>query len=124
MTRINEIVFATCNRLPDLTEDDRLVVKYLGQHGITVRPLIWDSDDQWEHNSPTIVIRSCWDYHYKPEQFQQWIDRVEDRGAGLWNPARVVRWNADKIYLRELQEKGVTIPETIWLESQTQADLQ
>src|SRR5262249_12250351 len=62
--------------------------------------------------------------HYKPEQFQQWIDRVEDRGAGLWNPARVVRCNADKIYLRELQEKGVTIPETIWLESQTQADLQ
>jgi len=42
----------------------------------------------------------------------------------LWNPARVVEWNLNKIYLRELKQKGVAAPETIWLKRDAQADLQ
>lgn len=35
----------------------------------------------------------------------------------------VVRWNIDKIYLKELQQRGVLIAPTIWLREGTDIDL-
>jgi hypothetical protein len=35
----------------------------------------------------------------------------------LSNSARLVRWNAEKTYLRELKARGVRIPPTFWIEA-------
>jgi len=121
---MKKIAFATCERYPDLTEDDRLVTEPLRQRGIEVIPLIWGSGLAPSRNPGGIVIRSCWDYHYKPQQFLRWIRQTEEQGAALWNPARVIEWNLNKIYLRDLKRQGVATPETVWLERGTRADLQ
>ena len=121
---MKKIAFATCEKYPQLTEDDRLVMEPLRHLGIEVSPLIWDSADSQSRNPGSIVIRSCWDYHFRPRQFLRWIKQMERRGAALWNPARVVEWNLDKIYLRDLKQQGVATPETVWLERNARADLQ
>jgi len=118
---MRKIAFATCERLPDLTEDDRLMIGPLRRHSIEVSPLVWDSGDAQGPGS--IVIRSCWDYHYKPQQFLRWIRQTVGQGTTLWNPARVVGWNLNKAYLRDLKRQGVATPETVWLERGARARL-
>ena len=77
--------------------------------------MLWDAEDDWTQYD-ALVLRSCWDYHLRPHDFTQWLDRVEHDGVALWNPGAVVRWNLHKRYLRDLERAGVRIPETVWLD--------
>jgi glutathione synthase/RimK-type ligase-like ATP-grasp enzyme len=120
---MRKIAFATYSKFPDLTEDDRTVIEHLQHHQIQVLPLIWDSDNQHIDDFESIIVRSCWDYHLKPLEFLKWIRRIEEQKIPLWNPGPVIRWNTDKIYLKQLSEKGVAIPPTVWLEQGSQPDL-
>ena len=53
----------------------------------------------------------AWGYHDDPAQWHALLDSLESSGANVINPAPVLRWNSDKVYLEELGEKGVpTIP--------------
>jgi glutathione synthase/RimK-type ligase-like ATP-grasp enzyme len=48
---------------------------------------------------------------------------IDASRANLQNPLKVVRWNVEKTYLRDLQDSGVTIVPTAWLQSPQVADL-
>jgi len=61
------------------------------------------------------VIRSCWDYHTRLEEFTRWLDRVTALGLPIWNPPALLRWNADKVYLRDLAGRGIPIVPTRWV---------
>jgi len=54
-----------------------------------------------------VVIRSCWDYHLHSDAFYAWLDSLETAGVPLWNPASMIRWNSDKRYLIDLEQRGV-----------------
>jgi hypothetical protein len=56
-----------------------------------------------------VVLRSCWEYHLRTEEFIDWISLMEQRNIPLWNPPRVVRENPDKRYLRRLASEGTTV---------------
>ncbi len=62
-----------------------------------------------------VVVRSCWDYHHRLEEFLAWVTRLERAGVPLWNPPAVLRWNSHKGYLRDLAARGVPIVATRWL---------
>jgi len=117
------IAFATSDEFPQLIEDDRLAVKALKKHGIHVEAALWtDPDINWSRFS-AVVIRSCWDYHLKQEAFRIWLERLEQGGVTLWNPYETVRWNMDKVYLNDLQERGMHILDSVWLAKEGKADL-
>jgi glutathione synthase/RimK-type ligase-like ATP-grasp enzyme len=118
------IALATCCRLPDLHPDDRLLATALDEVGFACRPLVWDSSEQDLAGVSAVIIRSCWDYHLHPEQFLAWAEGLAGRGVQLLNPAATLRWNHDKRYLRELQSRGVAIPQTAWFEPGSSAILQ
>jgi len=51
---------------------------------------------------------------------ERWLAAVGDweaQGLPLHNPAPVLRWNVDKIYLQRLNEAGVPIAATAWLDA-------
>ena len=51
---------------------------------------------------------------------ERWLAAVGDwevQGLPLHNPAPVLRWNVDKIYLQRLNEAGVPIAPTAWLDA-------
>jgi len=119
----HRVAIATFERLPNLIADDQLFLRELTQAGLTVEPAVWsDSSIDWPSFS-SVVIRSCWDYHYHHEVFLEWLAKVEELGVPIWNRPNVVRWNIDKIYLRDLQEKGFQVPPTIWVEKGDNIDL-
>lgn len=106
------------------TADDALAAGTLARRmGGRIEPVPWDlPSTQWERYA-AVIIRSTWDYHLRLEEFLSWADRAEAAGASLWNPARVLRWNAHKGYLREIAAAGVPIVPTEWLPAGSATDV-
>ena len=112
---MKRIALATCTDWPELTDDDRLLIPALQQLDVGAVPAVWDAAVDWTRFDQ-VVIRSIWDYHLRPNQFLDWIRELEDAGVTVQNHPSLIRWNADKRYLRELSSSGATIPQTIWIE--------
>jgi len=53
-----------------------------------------------------------WGYPFAPRQWAEAVDRWERDGVRLRNPASVLRWNMDKIYLERLAERGAPVVPT------------
>jgi glutathione synthase/RimK-type ligase-like ATP-grasp enzyme len=118
-----KIAFVTCSTKPNFASDDVAVVDLLRSKGIEVQPLPWDVDSNKWNSFDLVVIRSCWNYHLHPEKFMQWLNRMESQKVKLFNSVKTVRWNLHKVYLQELESKGVPLPETIWHKKGTSANL-
>ena len=102
--------------MDDLTgyvSDDELAVGPLAERGIAVETLSWRQRTQEWSDFDAVVIRTTWDYQRFPKDFLAVLDEIE-RSTRLLNPASVVRWNFDKIYLKQLSENGVKIVPTIF----------
>jgi glutathione synthase/RimK-type ligase-like ATP-grasp enzyme len=109
------IAFATHDGFPNLTDDDRLAVEALKKHSIKVDSALWDDPAvNWSKYS-AVIIRSCWDYHLKPDEFRSWLDKLQNEHVVLWNPFNVIRWNMDKTYLNDLHKKGIPVLASVWL---------
>ena len=100
--------------MSSVTDDDACLAAELNTRGIEVTALPWDATADWAAFD-AVVLRSCWDYHLRHEEFSRWIGRLERAGVNLWNPAAVVRWNLHKRYLLDADRAGVRIPPTRWI---------
>lgn len=110
------VALATSSKYPNLTDDDRLLLEPLAQRNIQAEPAIWnDATRNWS-SYDAVVIRSCWDYHLQPDEFLRWIANLEARAIPVFNSADIIRWNANKTYLRDLETKGIAIVPTLWPE--------
>jgi glutathione synthase/RimK-type ligase-like ATP-grasp enzyme len=110
------VLCATCESIPNLTEDDQVLIAPLAMRGIEARPAMWSDPLVRWGEAEAVVIRSCWDYHRRLEEFLRWVASLEKAGVRVWNPPAMLRWNADKIYLRDLERRGVPIVPTLWPE--------
>ena len=110
------IALATYSRLPQLADDEQPLLAALNALGIRALPAVWDDADVDWSAFNGVVIRSCWDYHLRPDEFFRWVDRVTSLDVPVWNPPATLRWNSRKTYLHDLATGGVRIVPTLWLE--------
>jgi len=110
------IAFLTLEELGDYVVDDDLAIAPLAELGFEVQSLPWTRTDIAWGDFDLIVVRSTWDYHRVPEVFLSSIARMQAAGARVENGLPLLRWNTDKRYLRELEQEGVPIVPTVWLE--------
>ena len=97
---------------PKLTKGDQLLVKPLEKQGYVVSATPWnDKTINWE-DFDILILRSCWNYHRKLTEFNEWLSSIEKKGITLWNPYKIVRWNIHKEYLLDLEQKGISIIST------------
>ena len=108
---MHHIVFATFAGAPDLKPDDRLAAEALEARGARVSPAVWNGDQTPFETADAIVLRSTWDYWRHFPAFLKWFDRLEGR-RHVYNPPALMRWNAPKRYLLELEAAGATLPPT------------
>jgi glutathione synthase/RimK-type ligase-like ATP-grasp enzyme len=108
------VALATYERAPHLAPDDRPLIPALATLGIRAEPVVWsDRNAPWA-SFGAVIVRSCWDYHLQHAGFLEWLDALDTLGVPVWNPARLIRWNATKRYLLDLSSRGVaTIPTTV-----------
>lgn len=116
MPALHRVALATQSTRPGLYADDQLLIPALAAHGVHASAAVWDDPAVDWTTFSTMVIRSCWDYHLKHDAFLAWIARLEQAGVAVWNPPAVIRWNSEKSYLRELEERGVRVVPTSWIE--------
>ena len=105
----------TYDARPEVTEDDRLLADALSARGASVHALPWsDPAARWSEFD-AVVVRSPWDYFLRAREFHAWLDRLETERARVHNDVRVLRWNAEKSYLRDLGARGIPVIPTRWL---------
>src|SRR5512132_822176 len=108
------IQLATCRHLPGLTASDAVLRRALEARGAAVTVAPWDLMPA----DPDALVcpRSTWDYYIHWPEFRAWIERTGREARAMRNPPETLLWNADKIYLRELESAGVALPRTRWFE--------
>jgi hypothetical protein len=82
----------------------------LREAGYEVDLVRWD-DETVDWDAPALaVVRSCWDYAWRLEEFLSWAASV----PRLRNGVELLRWNTDKTYLRDLEKAGLPVVPTVW----------
>ena len=115
MTR--RLALATCTAYADGHPDDDVLRDALQAHGITALPAVWnDAGVDWT-GFDGVLLRTTWDYFEQPAFFLAWLDRLEADAVAVLNPPSVLRWNADKRYLRDLEHDGVPVVPTRWADA-------
>ncbi|MEO1535909.1 MAG: hypothetical protein AAFS11_10190, partial [Planctomycetota bacterium] len=113
---------ATCVTLPEPDPDQELMLEALSQAGLDVSLAPWDDDTIDWASYDLAVIRSTWNYHEHLDAFKSWLDRASESTL-LINPAPIVRWNLHKGYLRELEQAGLPIVPTAFVDANEPTDL-
>lgn len=127
------LALITFGGLPQGAESERLMLPHLAAAGVEAQLVDWrmidastdfqntDLQNKDERSTPFVpgqfdllVLRSCWDYHLCSDEFTEWL-----RGVGsqveILNPVETVLWNLNKVYLREIEELGLEIAPTIFI---------
>jgi glutathione synthase/RimK-type ligase-like ATP-grasp enzyme len=112
------VALATCSAVPDLDDDERLVIPALAALGVDAVPLVWDDPSAGWAELDLVVVRSTWDYSDRRDEFLRWGASLR----GVLNPLPVLTWNTDKVYLRELAAAGIAVVPTVWIEADSPAD--
>jgi glutathione synthase/RimK-type ligase-like ATP-grasp enzyme len=117
-----DVWLATSADHRDLSDDDRLLVDALAERGLRAEPAVWNDPAVDWGAARSIMLRSVFDYVADRDEFCAWAERVSSVTA-LHNPARVIRWNSHKTYLRELESRGIPIVPTAWVDAGSAVDL-
>jgi glutathione synthase/RimK-type ligase-like ATP-grasp enzyme len=111
----SDCILVTCDIVPELDPDDRMLLHELRARGLTVSVGVWsDPRVNWAQ-ARLCLVRSTWDYYRRYHEFIAWVERTASLTT-IRNHPRLLRWNAHKSYLRDLERLGVPIVPTAWLE--------
>lgn len=112
------LALATSERGLRLDPDLPIAARALRASGFAVDLVRWDDEaEDWDRYD-LAVVRSCWDYAWRREEFLAWAAAV----PRLRNTVEVLRWNTDKTYLRDLEKAGLPVVPTVW-DPETPGDL-
>lgn len=109
------IALATAAEFPDLDDDGPALLAALSALGIAAEPAVWTDPSVDYSRYDLVVVRSCWDYHDRLDEFLAWAEGVAAT-TSLANATQVLEWNTHKTYLRELAGLGLPVVETTWLD--------
>lgn len=118
-----KVAFATCQSLPQGSEDDMAVADALKRRNVAVTFAVWDSPNIEWSQFDSVIIRSTWDYYLKPDCYAEWLASFAGSGTQLWNPPELVRENLHKSYLATLAKKGVEVVPSAYVIAARPAEL-
>ena len=108
--------------IQNVLNEDNCVKLALESLGLKVGRLAWDDADFDWSTTKFILFRSTWDYFERFTEFSTWLKMVS-KETRLINSEKIIRWNMDKHYLKELQQKGVPIIPTFYIEKGSKTTL-
>lgn len=112
---MKKIALVTDTDQPQINVGDRLVLPWFEKAGLRVVGEAWDNPGvSWE-NYEAIILRSCWNYPEKYQEFGRWLNRIQKLPIKIWNPPETVKFNIHKSYLSELKNRGIAIIPTLFV---------
>lgn len=113
---MRSVAFLTMDSLEGFVAYDYLAAEPLARRGWRVEQISWRRKDVSWADYELVVIRSPWDYQQDPAAFLHVLEQIEASPARLQNDLPTVQWNIHKSYLRDLNERGIHIVPTRWLD--------
>ena len=110
-----KIGLLTCQRLPDLTTADQLLIPELAKHNLVVEAVIWDNQDINWTDFDYLIFRNTWDYYEKENEFNSWLATIKKLGIKTLNSIEIIERNKHKFYLRELQNQNINVIPTVFI---------
>lgn len=104
------LAFVTSSAHRSLDADLPLLVAAAAERGTSAEIVVWDDPSVDWSAYDAVIVRSCWDYISRRDEFLAWAAAV----PRLHNAHDILDWNTDKVYLRQLRDAGVPIIETRW----------
>jgi glutathione synthase/RimK-type ligase-like ATP-grasp enzyme len=101
--------------IQNILKEEELVRRALEERGLVVDRINWDHPGYDWNNTRYILFRSTWDYFERFPEFRTWLEKVRHATAMI-NPYSLISWNLDKHYLGDLQEHGIPVPPTRFIE--------
>jgi glutathione synthase/RimK-type ligase-like ATP-grasp enzyme len=118
-----KIALLTCEKLPELTAADQLLIPELAKHDIVAKPVIWsDKTVNWS-DYDYLIFRNTWDYFEKETEFNLWLDQIEKLGIKTLNPIGIIKQNKHKFYLREMEQQEISILPTVFIDKTNSLNL-
>jgi glutathione synthase/RimK-type ligase-like ATP-grasp enzyme len=98
-----------------LDEDMPPLIAAFAAAGAAAEIADWDDPGVEWRRFDLALLRSAWDYAERLPEFLTWVEQTA-AATRLVNPAAVVRWNADKHYLLELERARVPVVASAFVE--------
>ncbi len=117
-----DVAVATDSTAPGLDPDNALLLAELQRRGLDARPVVWDDPNVDWSACRLCVVRATWDYVQRRAEFLAWAERVA-AVTRLANDVAILRWSSHKSYLRDLDERGVPIVPTEFVDRGTPLSL-
>lgn len=111
---MNKVVFLTMDSLEDFCAYDDLLIKPFNERNWDVKYISWREKNVNWNEFDAVIVRSTWDYQSDPENFFSALNEINNSSAHLENKLELMKWNADKKYLADLETKGISIVKTLW----------
>jgi len=102
--------------------EDKLLANALRSRGLSAKRVNWARPDVDWSAFRCAMFRTTWDYFARFHEFTTWLDRVETQTL-LVNAPEIIRWNMDKHYLADLEERGIPVVSSRYMERGEAASL-
>ena len=109
--------FDTGRYLSVVPNEDEMLLNLFTKHHHQVTLKVWDDPSVDWTSYDIIIIKSTWDYFIgKIEKFYQWLTFIKEKNIPCLNHPDLIKWNADKHYLLDIQSAGLNIVPSIIIE--------
>ena len=95
--------------------EDNFVKKALEKKGLKVVRTYWDNPDFDFSETKITLLRTVWDYFHRFKEFSAWLKETQTK-TKIINPPELIFENIDKHYLAGLEQKGINIPKTYFID--------
>jgi len=109
------VAYLTMSDPGDFVTDYHLSFAPMAELGWSAETVAWRDPQDWDAFD-AVYLCTPWDYPQHADEFMQVLESIDRSRAVLLNDLAIVRWNLDKTYLRDLQERGDAIVPSTWHE--------
>jgi glutathione synthase/RimK-type ligase-like ATP-grasp enzyme len=92
---------------------DKLLIEPMKKIGWIAEEVSWRNENVSWKDYDAVIVRSTWDYQNDSEKFIGVLEKINTI-SHLENDLDLMKWNMNKNYLFDLEQKGVKIVDTIW----------
>ena len=110
---MKRVAFLVMQDPGDFVTDYHLSIEPMTALGWEVQTVPWLDDVDW-NEFDAVYICTPWDYPERKERFLDVLEAIDSSRAILFNDLSLVRWNLQKTYLRDIEDRGGAIVPSTW----------
>jgi len=111
-----KVALLSMDSLENFHTYDKLLIEPMKTLGCIAEEISWRNEKVNWKDYDAVIVRSTWDYQNDSAKFISVLEKINSVSY-LENDLDLMKWNMNKSYLFDLEQKGVKIVDTIWEKS-------